>query len=97
MQFWSGNFFDEQITKFRIKQVRAFTDYNTLYQRIDGKLYLKEKNLISNSSIVGTKDSKIPVSVRGTQHVTSVQTNNVVPLTKSQINSRLEREIVEIY
>ena len=91
------NMNDEQITKFRIKQVRAFTDYNTLYQRIDGKLYLKEKNLISNSSIVGTKDSKIPVSVRGTQHVTSVQTNNVVPLTKSQINSRLEREIVEIY
>ena len=91
------NMSGQQIEKFRLKKVRAKTDYNTFYQRKDGKLYILEKNLVSDAEIIGSKDIVIPVHVQGTQHVTDVQTKNVKPLTKSQINKRLTREIVNIY
>jgi hypothetical protein len=35
--------------------------------------------------------------VKATQRVTSLQTQNIAPLTPSQITRRVKRDIVEIY
>lgn len=91
------NMGETQIEKFRLKKMRASVDYNTIYQRRDGRLYIKEKNLIADAHIIGTKKREIPVLVRATQHVTDLQTSGVKPLSKKQITHRLERQIVEIY
>ncbi len=91
------NMGEQQIKKFRLKNVKVQTDYNTIYQRKDNKVYILEKNLISNAMIIGSKGITIPIQVRGTQHVTDLQTTGVKPLKKDQITKRLKREIVEIY
>lgn len=91
------NMSDQQIEKFRLRNVRTTIDFNTFYQRKNGKLYILEKNLVSDAQIIGSKNIVIPVHIQGTQHVTEVVTINVKPLTKTQITRRLTREIVEIY
>ena len=88
---------DRQIEKFRLKKMRASIDYNTLYQRVDDKVYYLEKNMTTDAIIIGSKDAEIPIQVRGTQRVTGLQTKDVKPLTPSQITRRVERKIVEIY
>ena len=72
-------------------------DYNTIYQRRNGHVYILEKNMLSNSFIIGSKNTKIPVVSKATQRVTDLQTENVQALSKSEITHRLKREIVEIY
>lgn len=91
------NMGEKQIEKFRLKKMRAAIDYNTIYQRRDGRLYIREKNLIADTHIIGSKKAEIPVVVKATQRVTDLQTSGVKPLTNKQITRRLERQIVEIY
>jgi hypothetical protein len=91
------NMSDQQIEKFRLQKMRGSVDYNTIYQRQNGKLYILEKNLTSNGHILGSKKAEIPIVVKATQRVTGLQTSGVKPLTKSQITRRLKRDIVEIY
>lgn len=91
------NMSDQQIEKFRLQKMRGSVDYNTIYQRQNGKLYILEKNLTSNGRILGSKKAEIPIVVKATQRVTGLQTSGVKPLTKSQITRRLKRDIVEIY
>ena len=91
------NMSDQQIEKFRLQKMRGSVDYNTIYQRQNGKLYIQEKNLTSNSYILGSKKAEIPIQIRATQRVTGLQTTGVKPLNKSQITRRVKREIVEIY
>ena len=91
------NMGEKQIEKFRLKKMRAAIDYNTIYQRRDGRLYIREKNLIADAHIIGSKKAEIPVVVKATQRVTDLQTSGVKPLTNKQITRRLERQIVEIY
>ena len=91
------NMSDQQIEKFRLQKMRGSVDYNTIYQRQNGKLYIQEKNLTSNSFILGSKKAEIPIQIRATQRVTGLQTTGVKPLSKSQITRRVKREIVEIY
>ncbi len=90
------NMGEEEIQKFRLRKVRSSVDYNTIYQRKDGHLYILEKNMYSNGRIIGTKDMEIPVSIKATQRVTGLQTEKVKAFTKSQITRRLKRENVEI-
>jgi hypothetical protein len=91
------NMNEKQIEKFRLKKLRGSVDYNTLYQRRNGHVYILEKNMLANTLILGSKKAEIPLVIKATQRVTSLETENVKPLTKSQITKRLKREIVEIY
>ena len=91
------NMSEQNIEKFRLKKLRGSVDLNTIYQRQDGHVYLLEKNMISNIRILGSKKAEIPLVVKATQRVTSLQTQGVPPLSPSQITRRLKREIVKIY
>ena len=91
------NMSEQNIEKFRLKKLRGSVDLNTIYQRQDGHVYLLEKNMISNIRILGSKKAEIPLVVKATQRVTSLRTQDVTPLSPSQITRRLKREIVEIY
>lgn len=91
------NMSDQQIEKFRLRKMRGNIDYNTLYQRVNGKVYPLEKNLLSNTFIIGSKDIEVPLNVKVTQRVTDLQTEGVQPLKRSQITRRVKREMVEIY
>lgn len=90
------NMDDEKIKKFRLRKMHSMIDYNTIYQRQDGKIYILEKNMYSNGSLIGTRGAEIPIMIKATQRVTGLQTHNVQPLTKSQITTRINREIVDI-
>lgn len=91
------NMSEQNIEKFRLKKLRGSVDLNTIYQRQDGHVYLLEKNMVSNIRILGSKKAEIPLVVKATQRVTSLQAQGVTPLSPSQITRRLKREIVEIY
>ena len=104
------NMGEKQIEQYRIRKVHADISLNTLYQERDGHLYILEKNLLSDATIIGkrkdrkptgrgtieTKDT-IPLNIRATQRVTSLQTENVHPLPSKQIHNRVPRTIVPIY
>ena len=91
------NMGEQQIQKFRLKKLRGSVDLNTIYQRQDGHVYLLEKNMICDAHILGSKKAEIPLIVKATQRVTSLRTQNIAPLTPSQITRRVKRDIVEIY
>ncbi len=87
----------EEITKFRVRKLRGKIQMNTIYQIVGGKLCPKEKNLVADARILGTKKAEIPIHVRATQRATNTQTVGVQPLQPAQLNNRVKREIVEIY
>lgn len=91
------NMDDQQIEKFRLRKMHAQVHLNTIYQERDGHLYILEKNLRSEAEIIGTKKMEIPVQVSATQRVTSLQTEGVRALKRSEMPRRIERQIVEIY
>ncbi len=91
------NMDDKRIEKFRLKKMRGKIDYNTIYQRRNGQVYTLEKNMDIDSHILGSKKAEIPVLIRATQRVTSLQTEAILPLTSDQITRRVARQIVEIY
>lgn len=91
------NMDENRIEKFRLKKLRGTVNYNTIYQRRDGHVYPLEKNMLVDAHILGTKKAEIPLVVKATQRVTSLQTTDVKPMPRSQITRRLPRQIVEIY
>lgn len=91
------NMSESSIEKFRLKRLRGTVDLNTIYQRKDGHVYILEKNMICDAHILGSKKAEIPLIIKATQRVTDLQTENIQPLSPSQITRRVKREIVEIY
>ena len=91
------NMSEHSIEKFRLKRLRGTVDLNTIYQRKDGHVYILEKNMICDTHILGSKKAEIPLIIKATQRVTDLKTENVKPLSPSQITRRVRREIVEIY
>lgn len=91
------NMSESSIEKFRLKRLRGTVDLNTIYQRKDGHVYILEKNMICDAHILGSKKAEIPLVIMATQRVTDLQTENIQPLSPSQITRRVKREIVEIY
>ena len=91
------NMSESSIEKFRLKRLRGTVDLNTIYQRKDGHVYILEKNMICDAHILGSKKAEIPLVIKATQRVTDLQTENIHPLSPSQITRRVKREIVEIY
>lgn len=91
------NMDDQQIEKFRLRKMNAKVHLNTIYQQRNGHIYILEKNLRSDAMIVGTKQMEIPVQVSATQRVTSIQTDGVRPMSRSEMTNRVKRQIVEIY
>ena len=91
------NMDNEKIQKFRLRRASAHVKLNTIYQQQDGHLYPKEKNLQADALITSTKKVDIPLNIRATQRVTSVQTTNVTPMTEHEMTKRVERKLVEIY
>ncbi len=87
----------EDITKFRIRKLRANIRMNTIYHDVNGVLCPQEKNLSADARIIGTRKAEIPIHVRATQRVTRTQTQGVKPMTKAQLKKRVKREIVSIY
>ena len=91
------NMSESSIEKFRLKRLRGTVDLNTIYQRKDGHVYILEKNMICDTHLLGSKKAEIPLVIKATQRVTDLQTENIQPLSPSQITRRVKREIVEIY
>lgn len=91
------NMSESSIEKFRLKRLRGTVDLNTIYQRKDGHVYILEKNMICDAHILGSKKAEIPLVIKATQRVTDLQTENIQPLSPSQITRRVKRKIVEIY
>ena len=91
------NMGEQEISKFRLKRLRANVDLNTIYQRVDGHVYLLEKNMVTDAHIIGSKKAEIPIHIKATQRVTGIQTQDVQPLRPDQMTRRIQREIVEIY
>ena len=91
------NMDDQQIEKFRLRKAEGVMQLNTIYQRQNGHLYILEKNMRADANVLGTKKMEIPVKVRATQRVTSLKTEDVQPLKKSQMTRRVKRQIVEVY
>jgi hypothetical protein len=98
------NMSENSIEKFRLKRLRGSVDLNTIYQRRPvtsassaERVYILEKNMICDAHILGSKKAEIPLIIKATQRVTDLKTENVKPLSPSQITRRVRREIVEIY
>ena len=101
------NMSENSIEKFRLKRLRGTVDLNTIYQRRPvtsvtsassaERVYILEKNMICDAHILGSKKAEIPLIIKATQRVTDLKTENVKPLSPSQITHRVRREIVEIY
>lgn len=91
------NMGEQEISKFRLRRLRANVDLNTIYQRVDGHVYTLEKNMVTDAHIIGSKKAEIPIHIKATQRVTGLQTQDVKPLRKNQMTRRIKREIVEIY
>lgn len=90
------NLSEQQINKFRLRQATADIHFNTLYQQKGEHIYILEKNLHTDATIIGAKKQAIPLEVNATQRITQI-TPNAIPLTRDQLTRRLQREIVEIY
>lgn len=91
------NMSNEQIEKFRLRRANAHVRLNTIYQEQNGHLYPKEKNLVADALLTSTKKANIPLNIRGTQRVSSLQSSGISPMTSSQMTKRLKRQIVELY
>lgn len=91
------NMNERNIEKFRLKKLRANISLNTIYQHRDNQVYTLEKNMVVNANILGSKKAEIPLAIKATQRVTSLDTHLVRPLSTFQITKRVPREIVEIY
>lgn len=91
------NMNERNIEKFRLKKLRANVSLNTIYQHRDNQVYTLEKNMVVNANILGSKKAEIPLAIKATQRVTSLDTHLVRPLSTFQITKRVPREIVEIY
>ena len=91
------NMDNDRIEKFRLRRATAKVRLNTIYQQIDGHIYPKEKNLKADALITSTKKVDIPLNIRATQRVISVETNNVKAMTEAEMTHRMKRTIVELY
>lgn len=91
------NMGEQQIEKFRLRKANGIVHLNTIYQQQNGHLYILEKNLQADAHMLGTKKMEIPVNVRATQRVTSLKSDGVKPMKKSEMTRRVKRQIVEIY
>ncbi len=91
---------DEQaIDKFRVKSGHGRVVLNTIYRmHPDGHLYPQERSMLTDAVLNSTKrqNQTIPIHIKGTQHVSSVQTKGVVPLPYRP-SRRVPREIVPVY
>ena len=90
------NMQEEGIDKFRLRHATAHITLNTIYRTINGHIYPAEKNLKMTAQMVGKKEQVIPVEVKATQHVLELKPN-AQPMAESELNTRIEREIVPIY
>lgn len=104
------NMGEKQIEQYRIRKVHGDISLNTIYQERGDRLYPLEKNLKADATIIGKrKDRKpeghgmieskdtIPLKIRATQRVTTLQTRDVQPLTRQQLTKRVPRTLVPIY
>lgn len=97
------NMSEQKIEKFRLRRAKLHVNLNTIYKdNIIGadnsqlKKTIQEKNLSAQAQLLGTKKKEIPVDVKATQKVTSVQLN-AKTLPKSAFHKRVQREIVPIF
>ena len=90
---------EKAIDKFRVKSSHGHVVMNTIYRlHPDGHLYPQERNIQTDAVLVSTKkqNQTIPIHIKGTQHVSSVQTEGVVPYSHEP-SHRVPREIVPVY
>ena len=91
------NMDQDRIEKFRIRRGNGKVSLNTIYERgEDGKIYVKEKNLVADVKITSTKKQDIPLNVKATQRATWRKTG-VEPMKSGEITRRVKREVVEVY
>lgn len=78
------------IEKFRVKHVKANIKRNILYQTIDNKVYVDEKNIITKVEMVDNKDKTLHFHQTGHIHVLSASTTGVVPYTQEELSRPYE-------
>ncbi len=91
------NMSNEKIEKYRLKHMYSHVRLNTFYQHRDEGIYLKEKNMVADVTMIDNKDGKIPLYLTATQLATQIQTHDVTLLPEEALKKRVPREIVEIY
>ena len=93
------NMSNESIEKFRLRHAYGNVRLNTIYKRVDGKICIQEKNMISTARLISTKRQgiEIPIETKATQRATATRAAGVAPLDESQLTRRIERQIVEIF
>lgn len=90
------NMDQQAIEKFRLRRANCKVKLNTIYQQKDGKIIPLERNMVTTANLESTKGKQIPIKVKATQRVTSVQLKGVTPL-KYKPSRRVKRENVAIY
>ena len=91
------NMDNQTIDKFRLKHAKASAKMNTIYERVDGTICIKEKNLHTQATLIDNKKNEIPIDVKATQRSTSTRTIGITPMTPQQMTRRLKRQVVDIY
>ena len=87
------------IEKFRVKSAHGHVVMSTTYRmQPDGHLYPHERSMLTDAELFSTKKQNmtIPIHIKGTQRVLSVQTEGVEPL-QQRVTQRVVREIVPIF
>lgn len=91
------NIGNEVLAKFRLKRGEMHLRVSTLYRRENGVVIPYEKNLVADGYVEDKKKNRIPVAVKATQQVISVQTEDVHLLPDYKKSAHVERVIVPIY
>ena len=91
------NMGEERIEKFRLKKMHLVLQVNSIYRRIDGRLYPLEKNMYVDGTLTSSKkmNMEIPIAIRATQRAVETKTRDVQPLKAHEMTRRMRRLIVE--
>ncbi len=85
------NMNNESLEKFRLKRGSMHVQASTLYDRVDGQIVPKEKNLHNQALLEDRNGRQLPCEVWSTQHVTKVQTQGVSPLRYYRKSQHVQR------
>ena len=91
------NMSNNALDKFRLKRGEMHVQVSTLYSVVDGVLVPTEKNMRADAVFQDRNGVALPCRVSATQHVTQVETRDVVPMLFYRKNALVPRTLVPLY
>ncbi len=91
------NMSNKALDKFRLKRGEMHVRVSTLYSVVDGVLVPTEKNMRADAVFRDRNGTELPCRVSATQHVTRIETRDVVPLLFYRKNALVPRTLVPVY